>query len=81
MVKSINSIGSLKSDTLKNIIKDIYYNHYLNWYKNFIHGEELKRYEKHIDEQFNKVQNSIKGESTILLQESLAGVCEHYCSS
>lgn len=40
MVKSINSIGSLKSDTLKNIIKDIYYNHYLNWYKNFIHGEE-----------------------------------------
>ena len=53
----------------------------MNWYKNFIHGEELKRYEKHIDEQFNKVQNSIKGESTILLQESLAGVCEHYCSS
>lgn len=81
MIKSINTITSLKTDTLICIIKDIYYNHYLDWYENtMVDNESLKNYKNHIDDQMNKVLEQIKGENLILLQESLVGVCEHYCS-
>lgn len=81
MVKSINTIGSLKTDTLINIIKDIYYNHYLDWYENtIIEDETLEKYKNHIDEQMDKVVNYVEGENIILLQESLEGICDHYCS-
>lgn len=78
MIKALNRIISIKSETYKAIVNDIYYNHYLDWYKTFLSDEECLKYKKHIDEQIMKVVNNLNGKDTILLKESPAGVCEHF---
>ncbi len=78
MIKSLNSITNLKTDTFKAIVKDIYFNHYLDWYKSFMSDVESLNYENHLLEQFEKIENNIKAQETIRLKELPAGVCQHF---
>lgn len=78
MIKSLNSIVNLKADTFKAIVKDIYYNHYLDWYKTFISDEDVAKYKIHISEQLEKIDNNLKQLETIRLNELPAGVCQHF---
>ena len=78
MIKSLNSITSLKSETFKAIVKDIYFNHYLDWYKTFISNEDYLEYEKHINELLKKVEHNLKEQEVIHLKELPASVCEHF---
>ena len=80
MIKSINSISSIKADTFIMLVQDIYYNHYLDWYKEFLNTEEYKEYESHINFQFNRVKEQLKKVTNIKLTDSQMGSCEYYLS-
>lgn len=78
MIKSLNSIASLKTETFKLIVKDIYFNHYLDWYKTFMTDEESLRYECHLMDQLNKIENFLKTQDTINLNRLSAMNCQHF---
>lgn len=78
MVKSIKSIGSLKVETFKAIVSDIYYNHYYDWYKSFLSKEESEEYKNHLKTQLNKIEDSIKDHEIIILNELPLGICKHF---
>lgn len=81
MIKSIKRIYRLKTDTFLSIVYDIYYHHYLDWYKAFMPNEEADDYLKHIEEQMEVVQKSIKGQSTLDLRVGPSSFCDHFLSS
>lgn len=81
MIKSINSIGNLKAETFIAIVKDIYYNHYLDWYKTFMSNDEIDDYSKHIAEQMKTVYDNTKGLETLTLNACPSEFCDHFLSS
>lgn len=81
MIKSIKSIDFLKTDTFVAIVNDIYYNHYLDWYKNFMSNEEIEDYSNHIKDQMEIVKKNTSGQQTIKLNSWPSSYCDHYLSS
>lgn len=79
MIKSINAISSIKSDTILTIIEDIYINHYINWYSEFLSDDELNEYKDHVNIQLSIVKKHIseKYNDYIILTDGLES-CEFY---
>lgn len=80
MIKSLNPIKSLKTDTLLSIVKDIYFNHYYDWYKNFMTEDETKSYSRHLEEQQEEFRKNLRGLKIIKLAELPHGLCDHFLS-
>jgi hypothetical protein len=80
MIKSIKSISSIKTDTFIMLVQDIYYNHYLDWYKEFLNEEEYKEYESHVNSQFERVKDQLKKVTNIRLSDSPMDLCKYYLS-
>lgn len=59
MIKSTQVIKSLKKQTYLSIVQDIYYEHYLSWYA-LVDVENKENYEKHINQQFEEIEKSLK---------------------
>lgn len=80
MIKSSHPINTIKSDTFISIVKDVYINHYIDWYKNFMDHNELEDYKQHIEDQLNKVENNLKEISIIELNNFNPKECEYFLS-
>ena len=76
MIKSAQPLVSLKAKTYLSIVKDIYYEHYKAWYQ-VVDKEHSEEYEKHIDEQYHLIEESLDNCSEILLGTHNT-FCEYY---
>lgn len=81
MIKSTNTMTRIKTETLMAILKDIYYNHYLDWYKEFMSNEELEEYKLHLQNQEKKIYDQIHKEKDIDLIISADIFCDYYLSN
>lgn len=81
MIKSTNSIRSIKAETVKAILKDIYNNHYLDWYKEFMTDSEIEQYKSHLHEQEKRIYDQIHKKEYIDLIVNTTFLCEYYLSS
>ena len=82
MIKSINAISSIKSDTVQTIIEDIYINHYIDWYNEFMNDEEKEKYINHVNDQLAIVKKYIneKCMNHIVLTDGSES-CEFYMTN
>lgn len=76
MIKSTKAICSLKGQTYLAIVKDIYYEHYLAWYK-VVEPENEELYGKHIEQQYKEIEKSLNNILEIdLIKQS--PICNFY---
>ena len=80
MIKSSHTMSSIKVSTFMSIVNDIYTNHYIDWYSEFMNQEEISDYKEHINEQLNKIKESIKDKQVIELNSIGSKECEYYLS-
>lgn len=81
MLKSTNSLNTIRPETITAILHDIYYNHYINWYMAFMTEDEIREYEKHIQNQEKLLNEQIKNRDVIKLISNTNTVCDHYMSN
>lgn len=80
MIKSSHTISNIKVSTFTAIVNDIYTNHYIDWYNEFMDQEEISEYKKHISEQLKKIEENIKDKQVIDLNTVGSEECEYYLS-
>lgn len=80
MIKSSHTMSNIKTNTFMSIVNDIYTNHYIDWYNEFMNQEEMTKYKEHIEEQLNKIEENIKGKQVIELNTIGSKECEYYRS-
>lgn len=80
MIKSSHTISNIKVSTFTAIVNDIYTNHYIDWYNEFMNQEEISEYKEHIAEQFEKIEENIKDKQVIDLNTIVSKECEYYLS-
>lgn len=78
MIKSSQSLLSLKKKTYLAIVKDIYYEHYNAWYQT-VDKESSEEYKIHIDSQFHLIEKSLEQKDEVLLTIQ-PPICEYYKS-
>jgi hypothetical protein len=76
MIKSSQPLVSLKTKTYLSIVKDIYYEHYKAWYQ-VVDKKHSEEYEKHIDEQYHLIEESLENCSEVSLGMHNT-FCEYY---
>lgn len=57
-----NELDKMSKTLFINILRDIYYNHYCEWYSHFFSSNEYELYRKKVDELFNSIESKIKSE-------------------
>ena len=80
MIKSSHTMSSIKVNTFMSIVNDIYTNHYIDWYSEFMNQEEISDYKEHIKEQLKKIEENIKDKQVIELNLIGSKECEYYLS-
>jgi hypothetical protein len=50
----------IKIKTYLNIVNDIYYNHYVDWYSKFLTSDEMREYEKIVKDDYKKIEKSME---------------------
>lgn len=80
MIKSSHTMSNIKVDTFMSIVNDIYINHYIDWYSEFMNQEEISKYKDHIAEQFHKIEENVKNKRVIELNTMGSKECEYYLS-
>ncbi len=55
----IGDLDSLSKSLFLNILNDIYYNHYCEWYSHFLDKNNYDKYKLSVDRQFNSIQNTL----------------------
>ena len=81
MIKSTNSINTIRTETISAMLHDIYYNHYLDWYTAFMSENEIREYKNHIQNQERIINEQIKNRAVIKLISNANTVCDHYMSN
>lgn len=76
MIKSSQSLLSLKKKTYLAIVKDIYYEHYNAWYQR-VDIENSEEYKIHIDKQYNLIEKSLAHSDEISLTVQNP-ICDYY---
>lgn len=79
MIASAGTLNSLRSQTYLEIVKDMYINHYLDWYRFFMSDEEFSEYKQHVESLIIKLQNAHLADTLNLA--SSHNTCEFYGSS
>lgn len=79
MISSAGTLNSLRSETYLEIVKDIYTNHYLDWYRFFMSDEEFSEYKQHVESLIIKLQNARLADTLNLTSSN--NTCEFYGSS
>lgn len=78
MIRSAQSIVTIKKETYLAIVRDIYFEHYYSWY-NVFDRERSKEYKSHLENEYNLIKqkvDKIKGEEIHLSNQS--PVCAYY---
>lgn len=81
MIKSIKPIMTIKASTYLSIVEDIYINHYLDWYGNFMNADEIKTYNNHLLEQLKGIKKNLQQSTDISLRGTTTHNCDHYMSN
>lgn len=81
MIKTKHPILELKTETVINIIKNIYYDHYYDWYQTFMNEDESKHYHNHLDILMSGIDSESSEQKYIKIRDSAAEGCEYYLSN
>lgn len=82
MIKSTQAVGTMRTSTYLHIIQDIYFSHYLPWYKMFLTDEETKHYLDHLQQQYDLVVRDLGDRETVTLEGHIGQhQCEFYKTS
>ncbi len=74
-----SDLDCMSKHLLINILTDIYYNHYCEWYSHFLDKINYDKYKLSVDKQFANIQNTIK--EKIILKNYTYINCKYFNSS
>lgn len=78
MLSTKEDISSLKKETYLCIVEDIYYNHYLDWYKHFLSLDSIITYKGQLNNLLSKIKSQIGSLPEINLTLEKAIQCNYY---
>lgn len=62
-IKSTDNVKSISKDTYLEIVKAMYYDYYLTWYKDLIGPTQIEQYKQKVDACLNEIQKSLNTKS------------------
>lgn len=77
-IKTSSSIRSLPTETYFRIVHNIYFQHYLSWYKKVLSSTEIEQYEAALKNQYDQIVNQLSGKNRVELLDAVASNCRYY---
>lgn len=80
-IKTSSSIKQLTTQTYLGIVRELYYHHYLAWYKKILNENELVEYRKMLKSEYEHIRKAVKDANFIQLRDSIASACKYFNNS
>lgn len=78
MIRSAQSVATIKKQTYLAIVRDIYFEHYFTWY-DVADGERSHQYRIHLESEYSLIEKKVEVmEDNVICLSNQTPVCEYY---